>query len=204
MEMSDSNRPVWFEAALAEYDAHRAEVVSEAQAQQHILALGATAVGVVIAGAFNVWDDQLLATLAFLLVVPLLSALVLVQWAGRATAMMRVGVYLEQVERTLAGHTGAPVPLLTWEATLARLRPESVWKPQAGWNDFGAVGIFGLLSAGSIALGAYKGWNGHEVGIGVVGVIQGLLLSVFVVFLGRGVASARKEARTSFHASGAL
>jgi hypothetical protein len=196
--MHDPVRPLWVEAALAEYDAHRAEVVSEAQAQQHILALGATAIGVVIAGAFNVWDDQLLATLAFLLVVPLLSALVLIQWAGRATAMMRVGVYLERLERTLASHTSAPVPILTWEETLAAMRPAKPWTPQAGWNDFGAVGIFALLSAGSIALGAYKGWNGHEWGVATLAVIQGVLLVVFVVFLARGVLSARQEARKNF------
>lgn len=196
--MTDSDQPPWADVAIAEYEAHRAEVVSEAQAQQHILALGATAVGVVIAGAFNVWDDQLLATLAFLLVVPLLSALVLIQWAGRATAMMRVGVYLERLEGTLARHTTAPTPVLTWEATLARMRPEHLWKPQAGWNDFGAVGIFALLSAGSIGLGAYKGWSGHEVEVGIVAAIQGLLLTGFIYLLGQGVATARQEARTNF------
>ena len=63
----------WIEAALAEYGAHREEVLAEASGQQHTLALGATVVGILVAGAFNVWDDQLLATVAFLGAVPLLA-----------------------------------------------------------------------------------------------------------------------------------
>ena len=34
---------------------HWAEVVAEGAAQQQILAFGAAAVGIVVAGAFNVW-----------------------------------------------------------------------------------------------------------------------------------------------------
>jgi hypothetical protein len=199
--VSEPGLPRWAEAAIAEYQAHRAEVVSEAEAQQRILALGATAVGIIVAGAFNVWDDQLLASLAFLFVVPLLSALVLVQWAGRATAMMRVGVYLERLESALAEQTAAPPPVLTWEETLAEMRPDRPWKPQAGWNDFGAVGVYALLAAGAIALGAYRAWKGHEVEVALITAVEAVLLGVFVYFIGAGVASAREQARRRFPAS---
>jgi hypothetical protein len=67
-------KPAWVDAALAEYEAHRAEVVAEAEARQHTLAFGATAVGIVAAGGFNVWDEKLVATVAFLAAVPLISA----------------------------------------------------------------------------------------------------------------------------------
>ena len=53
MNLSDSSRPLR-SRRHSPSTTHIALVVSEAQAQQHILALGATAIGVVIAGAFNI------------------------------------------------------------------------------------------------------------------------------------------------------
>lgn len=195
---ADPTRPPWIEGALAEYEAHRAEVLAEAAAQGQHLAFGATAVGVVVAGAFNVWDERLLATIAFLVVVPLLSAFVLVQWAGSAAAKMRVGVYLERIETTIGLATSAPAPVLTWEATLARMRPDRLWKPQAGWSDFGAVAIFALLAGGSLALGAYRGWSGYEAVVGLVTAIESVILILIVVAIACGVATVRQEARKSF------
>jgi hypothetical protein len=195
---ADQREPRWVEAALKEYEAHRAEILNEAAAQQQILALGATAIGIVVAGGFNVWDNKLIATVAFLAAVPLLSVLVLVQWAGRAYAMMRVGVYLERLETAARNTLAAPDPVLTWEATLAKLRPDRPWHVQSGWNDFGAVGVFALLAGGSIALGAYRGWAGHEVLVGILTVTLGFVIAASVVAVTRGVADARAEARRNF------
>ena len=50
----------------------------------------------------------------------------------------------------------------------------------------------------STGVGAYKGWSGHEVEVGIVAAIQGLLLTGFIYLLGQGVATARQEARTNF------
>lgn len=188
----------WIDAGLREYEAHRAEVLAEASAQQQILALGATAVGVVVAGAFNVWDDHLLATIAFLGVVPLLTVFVLVQWAGRAAAMMRVGRYLEALETALCAELGSPFPLLRWEATLARLRPASFFRPRAGWNDFGAVAVFALIGAGSLALGAYRGWSDATLVVFLATLVQSAVLIGTVLMVAVGVYGARSEARTSF------
>jgi hypothetical protein len=197
-DAAGSAEPLWLTAALREYDAHRAEVLAEGAAQQQILALGATAVGVVVAGGFNVWTNQLIATVAFLGAVPVLSVLVLVQWAGRAYAMMRVGVYLERLESAVRTHSDAPVPVLRWEETLATLRPNKPWKPQPGWNDFGAVGLFALLAAGSIALGAYRGWAGNEILVAILTVLQALVITASAVAVARGVAAARTQAREQF------
>lgn len=195
---TDAGAAAWIDVALAEYEAHRDEVVAEAAAQQQILALGTTAIGIVFAGAFTVWDDQLLATFAFMIAVPLISAFVLIQWAGRAAAMMRVGVYLERLETSLARGTNAPAPVLSWERTLAGMRPDKPWKPQAGWNDFGAVGVFALLAGGSVALGAYRGWSGHEAAVSLFTVLEYTVLVLIVIAVGRGVATARHEARLNF------
>jgi hypothetical protein len=187
--------PPWIEAALAEYEAHRAEVLAQGAAQQQHLALGATAVGVVVAGAFNVWDERLLATIAFMAVVPILSAFVLVQWAGSTAAMMRVGGYLEALETAIGSSLSAPAPVLTWEASLASRHPDRRWRPQAGWSDFGALAIFALLAGGSLALGAYRGWSGHEVAVTVVTTVEGVLLLLVVPVIAHGVATARRQAR---------
>jgi hypothetical protein len=195
---ADPTGPSWIEPALAEYEAHRAEVLAQGAAQQQHLALGATAVGVIVAGAFNVWDERLLAAIAFLAVVPLLSVFVLVQWAGSAAAMMRVGGYLEGLETAIASSTSAPAPVLTWEATLAGLRPKQRWKPQAGWSDFGALAIFALLAGGSLALGAYRGWSGHGVLVGLLTAIEGVILLLIVAAIAHGVATARRQARENF------
>jgi hypothetical protein len=129
----------WVTGALAEYEAHRAEVLSEATAQQQTLALGATAVGILVAGGFNVWDDQLVASVAFLAAVPLLSLLILVQWTGRALGLMRVGVYLEGLEDALrTAYSSAPSSVLVWEKTLAKARRSNWWTPfrtRPGWTS---------------------------------------------------------------------
>jgi hypothetical protein len=198
VDESSRTGPRWIEAALKEYEAHRAEILNEAAAQQQILALGATAIGIVVAGGLNVWDDKLVATIAFLAAVPLLSVLVLVQWAGRAFAMMRVGVYLERLENALRLELAPPGPVLSWEETLATIRPDKPWNVQSGWNDFGAVGLFALFAAGSAALGAYRGWAGNEVLIGILTAVQAVVIGASVVAVARGVADARVQARERF------
>jgi hypothetical protein len=145
-----------------------------------------------------VWDDRLLATIAFLGAVPLLSVLVLVQWAGSAAAMMRVGVYLERLEAALKEAASAPDPLLSWEATIASMRAGKRWRPTAGWSDAGALASFALIAAGSLALGSYRAWSASELGIGALTVFESLVLTGIVVAISYGVATARSQARRNF------
>jgi hypothetical protein len=191
-------KSAWVEAILAEYQAHRAEVLSEAQAQQQTLALGVTAVGIVIAGAFNVWDNKLLAAVAFLGAIPLLSLLILVQLVGRALGLMRVGVYLEGLEQALRqAYPSAPGATLVWERTLAlpRIRRQRWWKPSYEWHDFGAIGLFILLACGSVALGGYRAYAGHEATATALLVSELMLLALIAAALIVELATVRARVR---------
>ena len=199
--MSASERkPEWTDAVLAEYAAHRSEVISEAETQQQTLALGATAVGLVVAGAFNVWSNKLLVSIAFLGVVPLLCLFVLIHWVGRAAGLLRVGVYLQQLEEALrAAYPDAPPNVLIWEKTLERTtRQGRWWKASYEWHDFGAIGIFALLAYGSIALGAYRAYARHESSVIVLVIIEVLVMSGFAIRLLSEVAMARQRLRQHF------
>jgi hypothetical protein len=187
---------------LAEYEAHRTEVVSEAEAQQQTLGLGATSVGLVVAGAFNVWDNGVLVSVAFLGVVPLLCLFVLVQWVGRAAGLMRVGVYLEQLEDALRyAYPLAPPNVFVWEKALAQTtRHGRWWKTSYEWHDFGAIAIFALLAYGSVGLGAYRVYAGHEATVIVLVVAEIASLSGLAIRFLREAAMARARVRHSFEA----
>jgi hypothetical protein len=62
----------------------------------------------------------------------------------------------ELLRRGGSAYASAPPPFLTWEETLASMRQTQRWRQRYGWNDFGAIAVFALLAAGSIALGAYR------------------------------------------------
>jgi hypothetical protein len=194
----------WIDAALVEYEAHRAEVLAEAQGQQQTLALGATAVGILFAGAFNVWDDRVLAVAAFLGAIPLLCILVLIQWAGRASGIMLVGVYLEGLECALReAYASPPAPVLTWERSLVNMRP-SRWRPRYAWHEFGAVAVFAMLAAGSIALGAYRGYEQYTTLVVALVTLQVVIVSFFTAVLAWSLATVRKRARREFPRAGSF
>lgn len=196
---SDQRANDWVPAVLAEYEAHRSEVLSEAEAQQQILALGATAVGLVVAGAFNVWDNQLLASVAFLGVVPLLCLFVLVQWVGRAAGLMTVGLYLQQLEEALrSAYPSAPPTVFGWEKTRAETtRRGHWWTANYEWHDVGAIAIFALLAYGSIALGAYRAYDRHEALATVLLVTEILVLTAIAVRFLREITTVRERVRRS-------
>jgi hypothetical protein len=152
-----------------------------------------------VAGAFNVWNNRLLVSIAFLGLIPLLCLFILVQWVGRAVGLMRVGLYLEHLEDALrAAYSSAPRQVFTWEKTLAdTTRRGNWWEASYEWHDFGAVAIFALLAYGSIALGAYRAYAEHEVVVIVLVVLELVLLSGLAIRLLREVATARRRVRES-------
>jgi hypothetical protein len=102
--MSEENEPpAWATAALEEYKTHRAAYLESQASDERTLAFGATATGVLIAGAFNVWKlrDPLPATLLFLVVIPTVSSLVIVQWAGQVLQRRHRNDYLLDLEGAL-------------------------------------------------------------------------------------------------------
>jgi hypothetical protein len=194
--MTTLSKPGWADAVIAEYAAHRAEVLSEAEAQQQTLAFGMTAVGIVVAGAFNVWGNTLLASVAFLGAVPLLNLVILVQWVGRARGLMRVGVYLERLEDALrAAYPLAPQSVFIWEKTRARDRRDKWWRPSYEWHDYGAIAIFALLAYGSIALGGYHAYADHAGIVVVVVVFEVSVLSLIAAALIYEMATIRARVR---------
>lgn len=195
------DKPVWVDAVLAEYEAHRLEVLAEAQAQQQTLALGATAVGLAVAGGFNIWDNRPLASVAFLGLVPLLCLFILVQWVGRAVGLLQVGVYLQQLEDAFrTAFPDAPPGVFVWERTLAgatERRGKKAFEPRYVWQDFAAIAIFAVLAYGSIALGSYRIYSGHRfVGIGA-SAGEVLLLTFLASRFLHDVSTARKRLRQS-------
>ncbi len=109
---------------------------------------------------------------------------------------MRVGVYLEGLEDALrTAYSEVPPSVLVWEKTLAKARPRNWWTPHYEWNDFGALAIFLLLAAGSIALGGYRAYHGHE-GTAVVAVsLESVVLSICAFALFRAIAHVREDVR---------
>ena len=117
MSERDDVKP-WVSAALEEYKVHRAAYLEGLASAQRTLALGITAVGILVAGAFNVWDssDPLPATLLFLVAIPLVCALVVLQWAGQMLFLVLRHRYLLALESTLRNaYPSGPTTLFTWE-----------------------------------------------------------------------------------------
>jgi MFS family permease len=190
----------WIDVALADYDARRASLLSYLQAAQNTLALGATAVGILIAGALNVWNERLLASITFLVAIPLVCVLVIVQWSGQLILVVQIGVYLENLEKALReARNKAPHPVMTWQKTLREWRVgEKWWIPDFRWHASAAIVIFLLLAVGSIGLGAYRGFSGHEAGVITLVVIEGILLVIVVVCVVWELATGPKRFREQY------
>jgi hypothetical protein len=157
---SGSGRAGWVDLALAEYDAHRAEVLATVQAQNSSLTVGTAAIGILAAGAFNVWEDAVLATLVFLGAVPLLTALVVLLWFSQVIGMFEVGVYLDGLERKLREELRAPAPVMTWEESIREGRA-AIRRPQYDWSNYAIVGLLAALAGAALVLGAYRGFGEH-------------------------------------------
>jgi hypothetical protein len=147
--------------------------------------------------------DAVLAAVAFLGVVPLLCLFGLVQWVGRAAGLLRVGLYLDQLEDALrAAYPSAPSKVFSWEKTLvATTRRGRWWKATYEWHDFGAIAIFAILAYGSIALGAYRVYTRQPATVVLLALVEGLVLSAFAVRFLREALTARARMRQSLEAN---
>jgi hypothetical protein len=102
------------EVMLEEYRTLRQEVFTSMGTQQSILSFGTAALGILLAGAFNVFGEPLPAALIFLLFVPLVSHLILVLWMTEVVRMLRAGYFLARVERKVDDLMESK-ELLSWE-----------------------------------------------------------------------------------------
>jgi hypothetical protein len=184
--MAETNEvPEWAAAALEEYKMQRAAILDTQGAAHRTLALGITAVGILVAGAFNVWDssDELPATALFLVVIPVVSALVLLQWAGQILFLTARGKYVQDVERAIRqAYPLLPEKLFTWEDSFDERHWISGkwWKPDLRWYMHAATVVFQLIAVGSICLGVSKGWEPWGVGVLAIG----CLVFVALIFVG--------------------
>jgi hypothetical protein len=184
----------WVSAALEEYKVHRAAYLEGLASAQRTLALGITAVGILVAGAFNVWDssDPLPATLLFLVAIPLVCALVVLQWAGQMLFLVLRHRYLLALESTLRNaYPSGPTTLFTWEDLWAEyFRPTGgKWKPDHRWLTNATVPLFGLVAVGSLVLGAAKGWDDARAVVASAAIVE------FVAFATLGIRLLRALSR---------
>jgi hypothetical protein len=184
--------PPWGEAALEEYKAHRAAFLDTEAAAQRTLAFGLTAIGILVAGAFNVWDSRetFPSTALFLVVIPIVSMLVLVQWSGQILFLVTRGHYLQNIEHAIRDvyepppelHRRPPSTLFTWEDKFDKrhgIGGTAWWKPDLRWHMHAGVLVFGLVAVGSLALGWYKGYESSPaLTIAIVCVEAVLLISL--------------------------
>jgi hypothetical protein len=152
--------PEWAGAALEEYKTQRAAILDTQGAADRTLALGATAVGILVAGAFYVWEssDELPATALFLVVIPVVNALILIPWTGQMLFLGARRTYLRDVERAIRqAYVSLPKNLFTWEDTVhERLSAGMLWNP--GYM-YAATAVFQFIATGSLVLGVFKGWE---------------------------------------------
>jgi hypothetical protein len=188
--------PGWVDLALAEYNAHRTQSMAIFQASQQTLTFGATAVGIVITAGVAFWKEPLTATLIFLVVLPLLSVSIVVQWVGQTVALSQVAHYLEGLEDALrSAQVDTPKSVLTWESWLRSRQSSKLWKPDYRWYASAAIFVFGLLTLGSIILGAYRGWDGHETLMLVLSAIEICALAAIAVVLALSAVNAGERIR---------
>jgi hypothetical protein len=190
------NLEPWVEAALEEYKVHRSMFQETLATAQRTLAFGATAVGILVAGAFQVWDssERLPATLLFMAFIPLVCVLVIVQWVGQMSLLSARDRYLLQLER----HIREAYPrrprsaFFTWEERYAsRYRIAGrVWKPDRRWKINAAMPAFGLLAVGSLGLGVYRGFGEAPVAVVSIGAIEFLVLAIVLGWQAREITTA--------------
>lgn len=156
------SKPAWLELAIVEYQALRAEILTTMETQQGALRFGTAALSILAVGAFNVWDERLVTTVAFLFVAPFISNLVLTIWIGEVTRMMRAGDHLRGVENKLReAFPEIPDPVMTWESGLRdRASATTRWKRHYEWNYLAIVLMFWSIAVASMGLGVYRGISG--------------------------------------------
>jgi len=192
------------EVMLEEYRTLRQEVFTSMGTQQSILSFGTAALGILLAGAFNVFGEPLPAALIFLLFVPLVSHLILVLWMTEVVRMLRAGYFLARIERKVDELTDC-TDLLSWERW-AHARPV----PEEDPDDIRLVlrdvdrQSFQLVSAmlisialGGIAIGNYeitRMEEGRMVWIEVLNILA-VVSSVFLAFKARQILRSGKRLR---------
>src|SRR5262245_22305606 len=171
-----------FDTLFDEYKLQRSAESEMVQRSQHTITFGGATIGILIAAGFNIWNQVLPATLIFLVVVPLISTAIVVQWVGQMREYQRTHQYVNALEGAVkAALRGKDVPDVLFGKH--KDRSEGRYKPDESWFQSAGMFVFGLLAAGSIVVGVYKGsaeWRALVVTLGVFEFIVGLIVAFFL------------------------
>jgi hypothetical protein len=191
--------PAWLNAALEEYSAQRTLQADAFNTAQKNVALGGTVVGVLFAAAFGAWRYAFPSTAVFLVVIPIVSATVVTQWCGEQIDASQSADYLRRIEVAIRDALPDPPDVLfTWEPTFANrfgISDDRWWVPDRRWLRHAAIGTFGLLAAGSIAVGVYHGYGYHPVVVVVIAAVEFVALSGLAFALARELIRAMQAIR---------
>jgi hypothetical protein len=179
-------KPIWFELAVQEYNALREEILTTMGTQDGTLRFGAATVGIVLTGAFNVWNDRLPAALVLLVVVPFLCMMVLIVWLGEVTRMMRAGKHVENLEKVFEALTVLPRPVMRWERNLRDPNAANTrWARHYEWNYLAIIFMFWSLGVVSVVAGVYRAiaGKGQLWSLAWIWIAAGVLLGVMTIGL---------------------
>jgi hypothetical protein len=145
------------DVVMQEYTAIRREIDTCLANQVAILSFGAATVGLLVAAAATLWEeDPLLPGLLLLFVVPGVCFLALAIHAGELVRLMRAGFFLHELERWVnqawSARHGDNRMVLTWEQWAIREGRADVDKH----NGQAIAAVFGLLALGFTFMGFWR------------------------------------------------
>jgi hypothetical protein len=159
LEDPDGQSQKMLDLAMHEYDAIRSEIDVALTNQVSALSFGAATVGLLVAAAAALWEDEpLLSGLLLLVVVPATCMLALTIYSGDQVRLMRAGLFMNDLEnwvntagwkaRAAAGQAG----VLVWEQWPIREGSADVDR----YNRRAIVTVFVLLAVGFMLMGFYR------------------------------------------------
>lgn len=139
-EWTDSAKELWVSAVLEEYKSLRAESIAVISNLQAVVRNGVAALGVLFAIGFAQVESDV-GIIIYSVIVPIFSVLIFLTWANEFTRMVRVGRYIQDVERRINKRIAlAPVDGgLGWETWLSI---EVCGKPPRLEYYFAVPGVF--------------------------------------------------------------
>lgn len=192
---SEAQRQAGLAAALAEYGALRAEILSHLSSKNSVLTFGLTAIGVIVTvgGLTNTDDDK--NPPEFLLAVPFVSLVVVILYFAISYRVNEIGTYIaDECWRQVLALTG-PAYSASWETYRA---------PNSGKNTatstpltvFFEIGIVGMFVGASLWCVYASGVSGGILYIGYLASIAVGIVAVGIAFATRKrtqAAEARRE-----------
>ena len=156
---------------LEEYRTLREESLQAMRQQQLILQLGLAALGVLVSVGIRSSTDTTVAALLLMGLIPLLSVLIVLIWAGELERMVRAGTHLRRIERRM-NHAYEGCWPLQWESLLGTpLLPRI-----HGIYRAVLVALLSLLGVGAASIGAVRlGEGDHWVWMAALTVADSLI-----------------------------